>query len=141
MVEYSEDYDAHAVAGNEADGWPTESRGRFEVGIPAEFGGGFDGPAPENYYAIALTNCFVATFKTMAANSGLEFEEITADGRLKLRPDDGSTAVDSFELDVDLYVEPPGARAERVLERTRDYCFILDSVDFPVAVDHTVVSV
>jgi len=138
MVEYTENYEATAVA-NDGDSWESESRAAFEVGIPPEFGGDFEGPAPENYYAVALTNCFIGTFKVIARNSDLDFEELTAEGTLKLRPDDGDTAVDSFDLDVTLRAESPGRKTELLLERTRDHCFILDSVDFPVSVDTTLV--
>jgi organic hydroperoxide reductase OsmC/OhrA len=139
MVTYSEDYHASATATDDADDWETESRAAFEVGIPPEFGGEFDGPAPENYYAVALTNCFVATFKVMADNSGVAFDEIVAEGTLQLRPEAGTTVVDAFELDVALFVDDPDRKTELLLERTRDHCFILDSVDFDVAVDHEIV--
>lgn len=140
MVEYSEDYSAQAEATDDADDWTTESRDQFRIGIPPEFGGDFDGPAPENYYAVALTNCYVATFKVMADNSDLEFERITADGTLRLRPDDGDTIVDSFALDVELAVETVDRKTELLLERAQDHCFILQSVDFDVTVDHTIVT-
>jgi organic hydroperoxide reductase OsmC/OhrA len=140
MVEYSEDYHASATATDDGDSWETESRGNFEVGIPPEFGGDFDGPAPENYYAVALTNCFVATFKVIAGNSDVAFERLEADGRLQLRPKDGTTVVESFHLDVDLYVTDPDKKAEILLERTQNHCFILDSVDFDVDVTPSVVS-
>lgn len=134
MVEYSEDYHAVASATDDADHWTTDSRGEFDVGIPPEFGGDFDGPAPENYYAIALTNCYVATFKVIAGNSTLEFEELAAEGTLKLRPDDGETVVDSFALDVTLRADASSKKADVILERTQEHCFILDSVDFDVSV-------
>lgn len=139
MVEYSEDYHASATATDDGDSWESDSRETFAVGIPPEFGGEFTGPAPENYYAVALTNCFVATFKVMAANSDLSFEEVVADGTLKLRPADGTTIVEAFDLDVELHVAEPDRKAEILLERTRNHCFILDSVDFDVTVDHAVV--
>ena len=140
MVEYAEDYHASARATADGDSWATESRGQFEVGIPPEFGGEFDGPAPENYYAVALTNCYVATFTVIADNSDLEFEELVANGTLKLRPDDGTTAVDSFELAVELHTGAATRKTDVILERTREHCFILDSVDFDVSVDWTVVT-
>jgi hypothetical protein len=49
MVEYSEHYHASASATPDGDDWTTDSRGEFSVGIPPEFSGDFDGPAPENY--------------------------------------------------------------------------------------------
>ena len=140
MIEYSEDYRAHAEATDDADSWPTDSRRTVEVGITPDFGGDFDGPAPENYYAITLTNCYVATLKVIADNSNQPFERIIADGIVKLRPDDGTTIVDSFELEVEMHVDSAESKAEAILERTQDYCFILNSVDFPVNVDSKVVA-
>jgi len=140
MVEYSEDYHAHAEATDDADSWPTDSRGAFEVGITPEFGGDFDGPAPENYYAITLTNCYVATLKVVADNSNQPFDRVVADGTLKLRPEDGTTVVDSFDLEVGVHVESAGQKLETILERTRNYCFILNSVEFPVNIEHEVVT-
>lgn len=140
MAEYSEDYHAHAEADDGTDNWGTDSRAEFGIGIPPEFGGEFEGPAPENYYAVALTNCYVATFKVIADNSDISFDRMIADGVLKLRPDDGSTVVDSFELSVELHVEDPGRKTEVLLRRTQSHCFILDSVDFDVSVEHSVVT-
>jgi organic hydroperoxide reductase OsmC/OhrA len=139
MVEYSEDYHVSATATADEDSWQSDSRADFDVGIPPEFGGDFAGAAPENYYAVALTNCFVATFKVMAANSGLDFERIVANGTLKLRPADGTTAVHSFDLNVELHMAQSDRKGELLLERTLNHCFILDSVDFEVNVDHGVV--
>jgi uncharacterized OsmC-like protein len=113
MVEYSEDYHARAEATDDGDSWTTDSRGEFEVGITPEFGGEFDGPAPENYYAVTLTNCFVATLKVIADNSGQAFEKVVADGTLKLRPDDGDTVVDSFDLAVEFHVDSPSGKPNR----------------------------
>lgn len=138
MVQYDEDYHAEATATDDSDGWTTDSRGEFEVGIPAEFGGEFEGPAPENYYAIALTNCYIATFKSMAKNSDLEFEQISAAGTLKLRPTDQMSEISGFVLQVDLHVDESTRKTEIILERTREYCFILDSVDFPVDVQYEI---
>jgi len=139
MVEYSEDYHASASATAASDSWTTDSREEFDIGIPPEFGGEFDGPAPENYYAVALTNCYVATFKVIADNSDIDFEELTAEGTLRLRPDDGDTVVDSFDLDVELHTDDASRKTEILLGRTEEHCFILDSVDFPVSVDAAVV--
>lgn len=140
MVTYSEDYQATATADDDTDSWSTSSRTEFEVGIPPEFGGEFDGPAPENYYAVALTNCFVATFKVMADNSDVSFEELRADGTLRLRPDGNTTVVDSFELDVELHTHTADRKSEVLLERTEGNCFILSSVDFQVTVNADIVS-
>jgi len=140
MVRYSEDYQATATATDDSDSWSTGSRSEFEVGIPPEFGGDFEGPAPENYFATALTNCFVATFKVMADNSDVTFEELRADGTLRLRPEENTTVVDSFELDVELHTAHADRKTELLLERTADRCFILESVDFTVTVDTELVT-
>jgi organic hydroperoxide reductase OsmC/OhrA len=140
MVEYSENYHARADSTDEGDSWTANSRGEFEVGITPEFGGEFDGPAPENYYAVTLTNCFVATLKVIADNSDQTYEKIVADGTLKLRPEDGGTVVDSFDLEVEFHVDSPGRKTESILNMTRKNCFILNSVDFPVNIAHAIVT-
>ena len=140
MVEYSEDYHARAESTDHGESWTTNSRGEFEVGITPEFGGEFDGPAPENYYAVTLTNCFVATLKVIADNSNQAYEKVVADGTLKLRPEDGDTVVDSFDLDVEFHVDSPSRTTESILKMTRKNCFILNSVDFPVNIEHSVVT-
>jgi len=139
MVEYSHDYQAHAELTDNADSWMTDSRGEFEIGITPEFGGDFDGPAPENYYAVTLTNCFIATLKAISDNSDLRYNRVTGNGTLKLRPDDGTTVVESFDLAVELHVDSATNKAESILKMTREHCFILNSVDFPVNIDHTVI--
>lgn len=139
MVEYNEDYESSAVADDTSDGWTTSSRGEYDVGITPEFDGEFEGPAPENYYVIALTNCYIATFKKIASNSGLSFENIDADGTLRLRPSDGTTVVDSFELTVELTVSEASNKVDILLERTSEYCFILNSVAFDVDISHNIV--
>jgi organic hydroperoxide reductase OsmC/OhrA len=141
MVEYSEDYHARAESTDLGDSWTANSRGEFEIGITPEFGGEFDGPAPENYYAVTLTNCFVATLKVIADNSNQAYKKVVADGTLKLRPKDGSTVVDSFDLNVEFHVDSPTSRTESILKMTQKNCFILNSVDFPVNIDHAVVTV
>ena len=140
MVEYSEEYHARAESTDDGDSWTANSRGEFEVGIPPEFGGEFDGPAPENYYAVTLTNCFVATLKVIADNSDQAYEKVVASGTLKLRPKDGSTVVDSFDLEVEFHVDSPDQKTESVLKMTRKNCFILNSVDFPINIEHTIVT-
>lgn len=139
MVEYSENYQAHAEATATSDWWQTDSREELTVGITPEFGGDYEGASPENYYAVALTNCYVATFKAMADNSDVTFDRIVADGSLRLRPDDGTTVVDLFFLDVSLHVQSADRKTRVVLERAQSHCFILHSVDFEVTVETEIV--
>jgi len=139
MVEYNEDYESSAIADDTSDGWKTSSRGEYDVGITPEFDGEFEGPAPENFYVIALTNCYIATFKKMASNSGLSFDNITADGTLRLRPSDGTTVVDSFELNVELTVSEKTNKTGIILERTSEYCFILKSVSFDINISYNII--
>jgi hypothetical protein len=58
-----------------------------------------------------------------------------------LRPEDGTTVVDAFDLDAVKHVESPGRKVETILERTQNYCFILSYVDFPVAIDYETITV
>ena len=54
------------VPSNEAD----ESRS-LTAAIPPEFQGPGGGYSPEDFYALALLNCFMATFRVIASKSQL----------------------------------------------------------------------
>jgi organic hydroperoxide reductase OsmC/OhrA len=128
-MEFSESYEVTAEAGKEHS-WETSSGESFETGWTTEFGGSFEGPAPENYLAVAMGNCFVATFEAMAERSGFEFESISVEGELFLEPDgSGGSELTRFEMKVTLRTDEDEKRAMTLLERVEPHCFIMDAVD------------
>jgi len=64
-----------SAAGGAANPWTSVSpSGPLSCAIPQEFEGPGGALSPEDLYAQALTNCFVATFQVMAEKSRLVVE-------------------------------------------------------------------
>jgi uncharacterized OsmC-like protein len=99
------------------------------VAIPPEFDGPGGGYSPEDFYALALLNCFVATFKVIAEKSRLHFESIEGDGVLQVdRNESGFPWMKSFQMKFTLLGALDLERAKRLLEKTSQSCLILNSV-------------
>ena len=122
---------AHGPSGLQSD-WVTETKERREVAcsIPAEFGGPNTGLSPEDLYLAALTNCYVATLKVIAANSKLEFATIEANGTLILDKDETSAV--PWMKQANLRFKVRGVenvdRFRRLMERVSKQCMIINSV-------------
>jgi len=99
------------------------------MAIPPEFEGPGGGYSPEDIYAFALMNCFIATFKVIAEKSKLPFEGLQTSGTLTVdRNESGVPWMKAFHLRVELSGAPDVERAKRLLEKTSQSCMILNSV-------------
>ena len=103
--------------------------GDLRCGIPTAFGGSGAGSSPEDFYLLALLNCYVATLKVIAENSKLRFGQIEAKGDLTLDKNEAGepmmkTAVLKFRVNG---AENPD-RFLRLMERVSKQCMILNSV-------------
>jgi uncharacterized OsmC-like protein len=99
------------------------------VAIPPEFEGPGGGYSPEDFYALALLNCFVATFKVIAEKSKLQYESIEGRGILQVdRNEKGIPWMKSFKMNFALVGAVDSERATRLLEKTSQSCMILNSV-------------
>lgn len=97
--------------------------------IPPEFAGPGGGYSPEDFYALALINCFIATFKVIAERSKLDYQSIQASGTLTVdRDEKGAPWMKHFLLEVDLGGAVDPERAGRLLEKASQSCLILNSV-------------
>jgi organic hydroperoxide reductase OsmC/OhrA len=106
-----------------------ESGQPLTAAIPPEFAGPGGGYSPEDFYALALINCFIATFKVIAERSKLEYETIQASGTLTVdRDDQGAPWMKHFLLEVELGGARDPERAGRLLEKASQSCLILNSV-------------
>jgi organic hydroperoxide reductase OsmC/OhrA len=98
--------------------------------IPPEFDGPGGGFSPEDVYALALTNCFIATFKVFAKHSRLDFESLHVTGNLKVdRNEKGQPWMEQIELNVTIKGATNVSLAERVFDKTKNGCLILNSVN------------
>jgi organic hydroperoxide reductase OsmC/OhrA len=132
MVTYPQTYavTAGATAGI-ASPWTTRGPAArsLDAAIPPEFDGPGGGFSPEELYALALTNCYVATFKVIAERSRLDFERMEARGTLTVDLDpEGRPWMARLDLHVLLEGPSDPAKAARVLEKTAGACLILNSV-------------
>ncbi|MBC7385865.1 MAG: OsmC family protein [Cryobacterium sp.] len=99
------------------------------VAVPPEFEGPGGGYSPEDFYAIALLNCFAATFKVIADRSKLSYESLSLSGTLTVdRGAGGAPVMKAFLLDGKLKGTGDRDRALRLLEKTSQSCLILNSV-------------
>lgn len=109
----------------------TSTAGPFQTptDIPKMFGGNEQGFSPEDYFSLALQNCFIATFKVVAEKSRLHFESISVNVELQLGKDDSQLMI---MKEAKLMIRLDGAenheRALRLLEKTSKNCMILNSV-------------
>ena len=99
------------------------------LAIPPEFGGPGSGYSPEDIYALALQNCFIATFKVFAERSRLEFTKIESQGILTVdRNEEGKPWMAKIDLVFQLHGAKQKDSALRMLEKVSRSCMILDSV-------------
>ena len=99
------------------------------VAIPPEFDGPGGGYSPEDFYALALLNCFVATFKVIAEKSRITYKKLEAEGSLTVdRGEGGAPWMSAFHLKVRLTGASQADRALHLLEKTSQSCLILNSV-------------
>jgi organic hydroperoxide reductase OsmC/OhrA len=97
--------------------------------VPPEFEGPGGGFSPEDFYALALLNCFTATFQVIATRSKLEFSAFAASGTLVVdRDEKGAPWMKHFHLRAKVEGAKDPERAKRLLEKTSQSCLILNSV-------------
>jgi uncharacterized OsmC-like protein len=97
--------------------------------IPSEFEGPGGGYSPEDFYALALLNCFGATFKVIAERSRFHYEALELEGALTVDRDAaGVPWMKHFVLTAVLTGPSERDRSMRLLEKTAQSCLILNSV-------------
>lgn len=113
--------------------WTSESaqfKTKTDFAIPPEFGGPGTGNSPEDIYAMALTNCFIATFKVFAEKSRLQFSQINIQTDLTVdRNEKGQPWMAKALLKIELSGVSQKENAQRLLEKTSQNCMILNSVN------------
>jgi organic hydroperoxide reductase OsmC/OhrA len=123
--------------------WTTSASvelGEIKMAIPPEFEGPGTGFSPEDLFAMALQNCYVATFKVFAEKSRLQFKDIQVKTVLEVdRDDKGRPWMARAHFAITLSGAAQQENARRILERTSQNCMILNSVHTSKTFDYQVV--
>lgn len=131
MIQYPFHFNtqAYAPCGIETSWKVRSSDFEMALAIPPEFEGPGGALSPEDLFAQALTNCFVATFKVLAEKSSVTFERVTVTGRLLVDRDDQKRPVmKAFHFAIQLKAPSDEAKARRLVEKAMQGGFILNSV-------------
>lgn len=131
MIKYPIVFEAKAESNFGIQQTWTSSSGQFEnvCAIPPEFEGPGGGLSPEDLFAQALTNCFLATFKVFAEKSRITYAgvvataELTVDLNAEMKP-----VMESCLLRVSIHGSQFPDRVRNVAERAFKGGFILNSV-------------
>ena len=97
---------------------------------PKEFGGPGDQWSPEDLLVAAVTDCFVLSFRAIAAMSKFEWNSLTCSVDGTLDKVERNIQFTEFRVSVQLDI-PTGAdvdRAQRLLEKAEQTCFITNSL-------------
>jgi len=112
--------------------WTTKAQSfdyHVPMAIPPEFEGPGNGLSPEDIYAMALQNCFIATFKVFAEKSKLQYETVSIESVLEVDIDENKRPwMARIHLHVTLTGSDQKEKAQRILEKTAQSCMILNSV-------------
>lgn len=112
----------------------------LELAIPVEFEGQGGGFSPEDLYLLALTNCFVATFKFAAEKSSLTFEDLKVESKLIVDLNSANQPV-MKEVHLNTFLINPSNpdRAKRLLTKIEGSCLILNSVKTEIFFKHEII--
>lgn len=102
---------------------------KMTCAIPPEFEGGGGGISPEDLFAQALTNCFIATFKVYAHHSKLDFAKVEAQSELSVDLGEaGKPVMKKLRLNARITAPNNPTKAKTLAERAFKQGFILNSV-------------
>lgn len=131
MIQYPIQFSTEATAlCGMSTAWTVRSSNfEMEVAIPTEFEGPGGALSPEDLFAQALTNCFLATYKVLAEKSKVSFEGISVTGELTVERDDLKRPImKAFHFVIQLTSPSDVDRAKRLVEKALQTGFILNSV-------------
>ncbi len=101
----------------------------IKCAIPIEFGGPGGGYSPEDLFALALVNCFIATFKVIASASRLQYSVIRGKALLTVdRNDSGKPWMEACSFQFTLEGVTERDKSEQILNKTSSQCLIWNSV-------------
>lgn len=110
--------------------WSTEASGfSLNCSVPKEFEGDGTFQSPEDFFLLAVQNCFVATFKVYAKYSKLTFQQLSVGSELEVnKTESGNTVMKSVTLKITLSGVSDEKKARLLVDKTLAQGFIIQSV-------------
>jgi len=97
--------------------------------IPKEFGGPGDGYSPEDFFALAVLNCIIATFKVYVEHSNLSFERLEAGAEAKMeKHSDNYLFISHINIKIDITGASDKEKIKATLDKAIKDCAISNSV-------------
>jgi len=141
MIKYPLSFEVEASADPEmARAWRAQASGReIPCAIPPEFEGYGGGLSPEDLYALAAANCFIATFKVFASKSRLEFGAIRVRAQLIVdRGEGGRPEMSRLNFKVVLSGVQDVDRSKYLLSKVSEGCLVLNALKSEKAFEYFV---
>ena len=143
MIQYPISFTAkaHSKSGIQSS-WFMESQNlEVQCAIPPEFEGPGGALSPEDLFAQALTNCFLATFKVYAEKSRVQFARISVTSELIVDLDENKKPImKKCVLNVEISGCENEVRTRAIAERAFASGFILNSVKTELQFNLTIVN-
>lgn len=96
--------------------------------VPKEFGGKGGGYSPEDLYIMAISSCFIATFKVFAEKANFVFSEICADANLVIdRNPKGVPELQKVDIIITLSGVSDQSKAKIILAESEKFCLVANS--------------
>jgi organic hydroperoxide reductase OsmC/OhrA len=120
---------ANATSGIKSS-WEVEASGFSEkCCVPAEFEGEGGTFSPEDFFLLALENCFVATFKVYAEYSKLNYKALNIKTQLSVDKDEsGKPMMSTIHFEIEIMDASDQKKATLLVNKTLESGFILRSV-------------
>jgi organic hydroperoxide reductase OsmC/OhrA len=131
MIQYPVKFTGRSIASSGMKtSWHTMASGHeLNCSVPAEFEGDGTNPSPEDYFLLAIQNCFIATFKVFAEYSKLTFHEVSIQSELEVdRNPEGKITMKSMALNIQITGVSDEKKARLLVDKTLKTGFIIQSV-------------
>jgi len=143
MIEYPVSLDLAASMDPDGEDWISGGdHGSIVSGITPEFGGDADALSPEEQYGLALINCYLATFRTLAERRDISYQGVDVDGSLTVdRDEDGMPWISRLDMVITVTHEEETTDLSAFHATVLEHCFIHRSVKTQIETELTVTTV
>ncbi len=102
----------------------------IDSAIPPEFGGPGKGYSPEDFFALSVLNCVVATFKVYTEKLNLSFQKLSGKTEIKMdrHPQENHLWVSHINVSIKVEGASDQVKVKETLDRAVKECAVSNSV-------------